>query len=73
LHAHAITQQEQRHQRRQYDYDKRGNLTRILDPRKGQHDYHYDPLDRLTRANHSHDLQERFVHDPAGNLLMQDR
>ncbi|WP_431038580.1 RHS repeat-associated core domain-containing protein [Pseudomonas yamanorum] len=73
LHAHAITQQEQRHQRRQYDYDKRGNLTRILDTRKGQHDYHYDPLDRLTRANHSHDLQERFVHDPAGNLLMQDR
>ncbi|MGY2299332.1 RHS repeat domain-containing protein, partial [Pseudomonas yamanorum] len=73
LHAHAITQQEQRHQRRQYNYDKRGNLTRILDTRKGQHDYHYDPLDRLTRANHSHDLQERFVHDPAGNLLMQDR
>ncbi|NWE14157.1 RHS repeat-associated core domain-containing protein [Pseudomonas yamanorum] len=73
LHAHAITQQEQRHQRRQYDYDKRGNLTRILDTRKGQHDYHYDPLDRLTRADHSHDLQERFVHDPAGNLLMQDR
>ncbi|MEB0189628.1 RHS repeat-associated core domain-containing protein, partial [Pseudomonas sp. Bout1] len=35
--------------------------------------YHYDPLDRLTRANHSHDRQERFVHDPAGNLLMQDR
>ncbi|MDP9448977.1 RNase A-like domain-containing protein, partial [Pseudomonas sp.] len=60
-------------QRRQYNYDKRGNLTRILDTRKGQHDYHYDPLDRLTRANHSHDLQERFVHDPAGNLLMQDR
>ncbi|NWA32629.1 RHS domain-containing protein, partial [Pseudomonas sp. C6002] len=73
LHAHAITQQEQRYQRRQYDYDKRGNLTRILDTRKGQHDYHYDPLDRLTRANHSHDLQERFFHDPAGNLLMQDR
>ncbi|WP_087694065.1 RHS repeat-associated core domain-containing protein [Pseudomonas sp. PE-S1G-1] len=73
LHAHAITQQEQRYQRRQYNYDKRGNLTRILDTRKGQHDYHYDPLDRLTRANHSHDLQERFVHDPAGNLLMQDR
>ncbi|MGH8357584.1 MAG: RHS repeat-associated core domain-containing protein, partial [Pseudomonas sp.] len=55
------------------NYDKRGNLTRILDTRKGQHDYHYDPLDRLTRADHSHDLQERFVHDPAGNLLMQDR
>jgi RHS repeat-associated protein len=73
LHAHAVTQQEQRHYRRQYDYDKHGNLARLLDTRKGQHDYHYDPLDRLTRANHSQDLQERFAHDPAGNLLMQDR
>ncbi|SEF08837.1 RHS repeat-associated core domain-containing protein [Pseudomonas palleroniana] len=58
---------------RQYDYDKSGNLTRLLDTRKGQHDYHYDPLARLTRANHSQDVQERFGHDPAGNLLMQNR
>ena len=68
LHAHALN-----HYRRQYNYDKRGNLSRILDTRKGQHDYHYDTLDRLTRADHEQDLQERFVHDPAGNLLMQDR
>ena len=68
LHAHALN-----HYRRQYNYDKRGNLTRILDTRKGQHAYHYDALDRLTRADHAQDLQERFVHDPAGNLLMQDR
>ncbi|QJI32719.1 type IV secretion protein Rhs [Pseudomonas sp. ADAK18] len=73
LHAHALTQQEHHHYRRQYDYDKHGNLSRLLDTRKGQHDYHYDPLDRLTRANHSQDQQERFAHDPAGNLLMQDR
>ncbi|MFC6337769.1 RHS repeat domain-containing protein, partial [Pseudomonas karstica] len=73
LHAHALTQQEHRHSRRQYDYDQRGNLARTLDTRKGQHDYHYDPLDRLTRAHHSQDTQERFAHDPAGNLLMQDR
>ncbi|MFC6337602.1 type IV secretion protein Rhs [Pseudomonas sp. CCM 7891] len=73
LHAHAITQQEQRHYRRQYDYDPSGNLIRVLDTRKGQHDYHYDPLDRLTRADHAQDQQERFAHDPAGNLLMQDR
>ncbi|MGU3310161.1 RHS repeat domain-containing protein, partial [Pseudomonas sp. M5A4_2d] len=59
--------------RRQYDYDKSGNLTRLFDTRKGQHDYHYDPLARLTRADHSQDVQERFGHDPAGNLLMQDR
>ncbi|WP_233100816.1 RHS repeat domain-containing protein, partial [Pseudomonas sp. MF6768] len=48
-------------------------LTRLLDTRKGQHDYHYDPLDRLTRADHSQDPTERFAHDPANNLLMQDR
>ena len=73
LHAHAVTQQEHNLYRRQYDYDKTGNLTRILDTRKGDHHYHYDPLARLTRADHSQDQQERFGHDPAGNLLMQDR
>ncbi|MEX5545828.1 RHS repeat-associated core domain-containing protein [Pseudomonas pergaminensis] len=59
--------------RRHYDYDKSGNLTRLLDTRKGDHRYHYDPLSRLTRADHSQDEQERFGHDPAGNLLMQNR
>ncbi|MBK3461538.1 RHS repeat-associated core domain-containing protein [Pseudomonas haemolytica] len=73
LHAHAVTQQQNHLYQRQYDYDKSGNLTRLLDTRKGQHDYRYDPLARLTRANHSQDVQERFGHNPAGNLLMQDR
>ncbi|SDS71970.1 RHS repeat-associated core domain-containing protein [Pseudomonas trivialis] len=73
LHAHAITQQHQNLYRRQYDYDKSGNLARILDTRKGEHHYAYDPLHRLTRADHSQDLQERFGHNPAGNLLMHDR
>ncbi len=73
LHAHAVTHQQHTLYQRQYDYDKSGNLTRLLDTRKGQHHYHYDPLARLTRANHSQDIQERFVHDPANNLLMQDR
>ncbi|MGR3968176.1 RHS repeat protein, partial [Pseudomonas sp. 910_23] len=73
LHAHAVTQQQNYLYQRQYDYDKSGNLTRLLDTRKGQHDYRYDPLNRLTRADHSQDVQERFAHDPAGNLLMQDR
>ncbi|MDT3233517.1 hypothetical protein, partial [Pseudomonas sp. rhizo25] len=73
LHAHAVTQQENYLYQRQYDYDKSGNLTRLLDTRKGQHDYRYDPLARLTRADHSQDVQERFAHNPAGNLLMQDR
>ncbi len=73
LHAHAVTQQQHTLYQRQYDYDKSGNLTRLLDTRKGEHHYHYAPLSRLTRADHSQDIQERFAHDPAGNLLMQDR
>ncbi|AZE60434.1 RNase A-like domain-containing protein [Pseudomonas synxantha] len=73
LHAHAVTQQENYLYQRQYDYDKSGNLTRLLDTRKGEHRYHYDPLARLTRADHSQDVQERFAHNPADNLLMQDR
>ena len=73
LHAHAVTQENHDLYRRHYDYDKTGNLTRLLDTRKGEHHYHYDPLARLTRADHSQDVQERFGHDPAGNLLMQDR
>ncbi|EIK68315.1 Rhs family protein [Pseudomonas synxantha BG33R] len=73
LHAHAVTQQQNYLYQRQYDYDKSGTLTRLLDTRKGQHDYRYDPLNRLTRADHSQDVQEHFAHDPAGNLLMQDR
>ncbi|MCF5370357.1 RHS repeat-associated core domain-containing protein, partial [Pseudomonas sp. PA-4-8C] len=73
LHAQAVTQQQNHLYQRQYDYDKSGNLTRLLDTRKGEHLYHYDPLARLTRADHSQDVQERFGHNPAGNLLMQDR
>ncbi|SDQ97108.1 RHS repeat-associated core domain-containing protein [Pseudomonas grimontii] len=73
LHAHAITQQQEYLYQRQYDYDTSGNLTRLLDTRKGEHHYHYDPVGHLTRADHSQDLQERFGHTPAGNLLMQDR
>ncbi|MBD8151615.1 RHS repeat protein, partial [Pseudomonas fluorescens] len=73
LHAHAVTQQQNHLYQRQYDYDKAGNLTRLLDTRKGEHRYRYDPLHRLTRADHSQDVQERFGHNPAGNLLMQDR
>ncbi|MBN2986649.1 RHS repeat-associated core domain-containing protein, partial [Pseudomonas lactucae] len=73
LHAHTVTQQENYFYQRHYDYDKSGNLTRLNDTRKGKHHYRYDPLNRLTHADHSQDLQERFAHTPAGNLLMQDR
>ncbi|CRM17119.1 Cell wall-associated polypeptide CWBP200 [Pseudomonas sp. 58 R 12] len=69
LHAHAVTQQEHYLYQRQYDYDKSGNLTRLLDTRKGEHHYHYDPLARLTRADHSQGEQERFGHDPFGRRI----
>ncbi|KAE9644616.1 RHS repeat-associated core domain-containing protein, partial [Pseudomonas sp. PB106] len=46
----------------------------IADTRHGQRTYGYDALDRLIRVRHSRDeLPESFAHDPAGNLLMQDR
>jgi hypothetical protein len=46
----------------------------IADSRHGQRNYQYDPLNRLTRVRHTRDdLPESFAHDPAGNLLMQDR
>ncbi|MCR4539727.1 DUF6531 domain-containing protein [Pseudomonas sp. 18.1.10] len=68
LFNHGVCNVENSLYQRQYDYDKAGNLTRIYDTRKGEQHYHYDPLNRLTRAN-----QEQFAHDPAGNLLMQNR
>ncbi|MGY2363771.1 RHS repeat-associated core domain-containing protein, partial [Pseudomonas azotoformans] len=73
LFSHGLCDIEGAIYRRQYHYDISGNLTRLLDTRKGEHHYHYDPLGRLTRADHSQDVQERFGHDPAGNVLMQDR
>ncbi|WP_050558321.1 RHS repeat-associated core domain-containing protein [Pseudomonas sp. CBZ-4] len=68
LFNHGVCNVENALYQRQYDYDKAGNLTRIYDTRKGEQHYHYDPLNRLTSVN-----QEQFAHDPAGNLLMQNR
>lgn len=53
LHAHVVTQQEETLYQRHYAYGKTGNLSQIIDSRKGDHHYHYDPLARLTRADHS--------------------
>ena len=54
---------------RQYGYDRSGNLLHIRDSQQGESRYHYDPLDRLLEVRG--DLSERFLHDPAGNLLSQ--
>ncbi|WNF56199.1 RHS repeat-associated core domain-containing protein [Pseudomonas sp. SG20052] len=74
LKAHAVRQQHQTLYRRDYAYSANGNLDSIADTRHGQRNYQYDPLNRLTRVRHTRDdPPETFAHDPAGNLLMQDR
>ncbi|MGZ7458195.1 RHS repeat-associated core domain-containing protein [Pseudomonas sp. Ma2-10] len=74
LKAHAVSQQQQTLYRRDYAYSANGNLDSIADTRHGQRNYQYDPLNRLTRVRHTRDdSPESFAHDPAGNLLMQDR
>jgi RHS repeat-associated protein len=74
LKAHTVRQHRQPLYRRDYAYSANGNLDAIADTRHGQRSYQYDPLDRLIRVRHSRDHQpESFAHDPAGNLLMQDR
>ncbi|KOX99390.1 RHS repeat-associated core domain-containing protein [Pseudomonas nunensis] len=74
LKAHAVSQQRQPLYRRDYAYSANGNLDSIADTRHGQRSYVYDALNRLTRVRHTRDNPpESFAHDPAGNLLMQDR
>ncbi len=74
LLAHAVGHQRAALYRRDYAYNANGNLAHIADSRHGQRTYGYDALDRLIRVRHSRDeLPESFAHDPAGNLLMQDR
>ncbi len=74
LLAHAVGHQHDSLYRRDYAYSANGNLEHIADTRHGQRTYAYDALDQLIRVRHSRDeLPESFAHDPAGNLLMQDR
>ncbi|MCS3836091.1 RHS repeat-associated protein [Pseudomonas sp. JAI111] len=74
LKAHSVSQQHQALYRRDYAYSTNGNLDSIADTRHGQRNYTYDPLNRLIRVRHLRDQPpESFAHDPAGNLLMQDR
>ncbi|MBK5530634.1 RHS domain-containing protein [Pseudomonas sp. TH06] len=74
LLAHAVGHEHASLYRREYAYSANGNLAHIADTRHGQRTYGYDALDQLIRVSHSRDeLPESFAHDPAGNLLMQDR
>ncbi|WP_323152038.1 RHS domain-containing protein, partial [Pseudomonas glycinae] len=74
LRAHAVGHQRSALYRRDFAYSANGNLEHIADTRHGQRSYTYDALDRLIRVRHTRDdVPETFAHDPAGNLLMQDR
>ena len=74
LKAHSVSQQQKNLYRRDYAYSANGNLDHIADTRYGQRTYLYDALNRLTRVRHTRDdPPESFAHDPAGNLLIQDR
>ncbi|UFQ01952.1 RHS repeat protein [Pseudomonas fitomaticsae] len=74
LSAHAVGHQRNSLYRRDFAYSANGNLEHIADTRHGQRSYQYDALDRLIRVRHTRDdVPETFAHDPAGNLLMQDR
>ncbi|HED34660.1 MAG TPA: hypothetical protein ENJ08_10685, partial [Gammaproteobacteria bacterium] len=52
---------------RQYHYNTQGQLSQIDDQIRGRVQYHYDALDRLVQVDGPR--PERFVHDPAGNIL----
>jgi RHS repeat-associated protein len=74
LQTHALNQKNRPLYLRHYCYAANGNLASIADSQHGQRSYDYDAVDRLTRVHHSRDAPpENFAHDPAGNLLLQDR
>ena len=52
---------------RRYGYDAAGRLAAVDDLRQGASRYLYDPVDRLLQVEGL--TPERFVHDPAGNLI----
>ena len=73
LKAQTVWQHQQQLFWRDYAYSAKGNLEALSDNRN-RRSYQYDPLDRLVRIDASHsEPPEHFAHDPAGNLLMQDR
>ncbi|MFW6750870.1 RHS repeat-associated core domain-containing protein [Pseudomonas glycinae] len=74
LRVHSVHQHDRALYLRHYSYAVNGNLASIAHSRHGQRSYYYDALDRLASVRHTRDdLPENFAHDPAGNLLMQDR
>jgi RHS repeat-associated protein len=52
-----------------YEYDRVGNLLKREDSRLGVHSYRYDPLRRIVEHLAPQGRLERYLTDPAGDLL----
>jgi RHS repeat-associated protein len=57
---------------RTYRYDRAGQLTGIMDSRRGQLEYRYDPVGRLLAATGSLG-HEVFAFDPASNIVSPEK
>ena len=57
---------------RSYRYDRAGQLTGIMDSRRGQLEYKYDPVGRLLAATGALG-HEVFAFDPASNIVSPDK
>ena len=67
LKRHTINKEKRAVIRRNYGYDKAGNLTSVDDLTRGRLSFQYDPRDRI-RSVHGR-TPEQFQFDPAGNFL----
>ncbi len=56
---------------RRYKYDAVGNLTQKTDSNKGSTTFTYDPMSRIIKHLNPEGQIQRFLHDPAGDLLQQ--
>jgi len=52
-----------------YEYDPTGNLTRIIDDKKGKTSFTYDPRGRIIEHINPAGKIKKYLYDPAGDLL----
>lgn len=68
LQAQTLQRGQQTLLKRDYHYDRAGQLTHLDDSRRGPQRYHYDRVGQLLSATTRHG-RETFAFDPAGNRL----
>ncbi len=71
MKEHMLTQEGGSPHFRNYEYHAGGELAAVKDSRRGDKVFEYDSLKRLTSSFGR--VNERFEHDPAGNVLPGDR